>query len=198
MDSRASDSSLPTGRVSSDSDIKATESQKSASMIPSDQQTDVTTGKTQPDVQSSQHSSSFPLTLDCTHAHLQHCSPAAAFIPLHCPPPPPPQPPSYAQSLAKSHFCHSETHSDPPAYTSAPVITQPPKVIQAATTTAPYAVTTGQSGQVLRRIQSFVPSTLSSGATASIPAITHIYSQKLSRPISAGQGNASVLLAQAL
>ncbi|XP_037551299.1 tubulin polyglutamylase TTLL5 [Nematolebias whitei] len=187
VDSRASDSSLSTGRVSSDSDIKATESQKSASMIPSDQQTDVTTGKTQPDVQSSQHSSSFPLTLDCTHAHLQHCSPAAAFIPLHCPPPPPPQPPSYAQSMAKSHFCHSETHSDPPAYTSAPIITQPPKVVQTATTTAPYTVTTGQSGQVLRRIQSFAPSTFSSGATASIPAITHIYSQKLSRPTSAGQ-----------
>uniref|UniRef100_A0A3Q2ZHX2 Tubulin--tyrosine ligase-like protein 5 n=1 Tax=Kryptolebias marmoratus TaxID=37003 RepID=A0A3Q2ZHX2_KRYMA len=185
--SRASESSLSTGQVSSDSDIKATESQMSASVMPSDQQADVTTGKTQPDVQSSQHSSSFPLTLDCTHAHLQHCSPAAAFIPLHCPPPPPPQPPSYAQSLAKSHFCHSETHSDPPAYTSAPVVTQPPKVIQTATSAASNTVTSGQSGQVLRRISSFTTSTSSSGATASIPTITHIYSQRLYRPTSAGQ-----------
>lgn len=191
MDPRASESSLSTGKVSRDSDVRATESQTSVSMMPSDQQADVTAGKPQPDVQSSQHSSSFPLTLGCTRAHLQHCSPATAFIPLHCPPPPPPQPPSYAQSLAKSHFCHSDTHSDPPAYTSAPVITQPPKAIQTATATAANTVTSGQSGQVLRRIQSFAPSTFSSGATASIPAITHIYSQKLSRPTSAGQGNLS-------
>lgn len=161
----------------------------SVSRMPSDQQADATTGKPQPDVQSSQHSSSFPLTLDCTLAHLPHCSPAAAFIPLHCPPPPPPQPPSYAQSLAKSHFCHSDTQSEPPAYTSAPVITQPPKAIQTATTT--NTVTSGQSGQALKRIQSFAPSTFSSGATASIPAIARIYSQKLPRPTSAGQGNPS-------
>uniref|UniRef100_A0A3Q1BZK2 Tubulin--tyrosine ligase-like protein 5 n=1 Tax=Amphiprion ocellaris TaxID=80972 RepID=A0A3Q1BZK2_AMPOC len=132
-----------------------------------------------PDVQSSQHCSSFPVTLDCTRISLQHCSPAPASLPLHCPPPPPPpHPPSYAQSLAKSYFCHSETLSDPPAYTSAPVITQPQREMGTATSTG----STGTSTQVLRRIHSF---TLSHPSASSIPSATHIYSQKLSRPTSA-------------
>uniref|UniRef100_A0AAQ5XP26 Tubulin--tyrosine ligase-like protein 5 n=1 Tax=Amphiprion ocellaris TaxID=80972 RepID=A0AAQ5XP26_AMPOC len=108
-----------------------------------------------------------------------HCSPAPASLPLHCPPPPPPpHPPSYAQSLAKSYFCHSETLSDPPAYTSAPVITQPQREMGTATSTG----STGTSTQVLRRIHSF---TLSHPSASSIPSATHIYSQKLSRPTSA-------------
>uniref|UniRef100_A0A3P8RMW4 Tubulin tyrosine ligase-like family, member 5 n=1 Tax=Amphiprion percula TaxID=161767 RepID=A0A3P8RMW4_AMPPE len=112
-----------------------------------------------------------------------HCSPAPASLPLHCPPPPPPpHPPSYAQSLAKSHFCHSETLSDPPAYTSAPVITQPQREMGTATSTG----STGTSTQVLRRNHSF---TLSHPSASSIPSATHIYSQKLSRPTSASQGN---------
>uniref|UniRef100_A0A3B4ZU45 Tubulin tyrosine ligase-like family, member 5 n=1 Tax=Stegastes partitus TaxID=144197 RepID=A0A3B4ZU45_9TELE len=161
----------------------ASESQPSVRMLPEDRQAEVRTGKTQPDVQSSQHCSSFPVTLDCMHISLQHCPPAPASLPLHCPPPPPPpQPPSYAQSLAKSHFCHSETLSDPPAYTSAPVITQPSRIMG----TASSAGSTGPSTQVLRRIQSF---TLSHPAASSIPSATHIYSQKLSRPTSASQGN---------
>ncbi|XP_022048914.1 tubulin polyglutamylase TTLL5 isoform X2 [Acanthochromis polyacanthus] len=180
-DSSASESSLSTGKVSTDPDMKATESQPSVRMLPEDRQTEVRTAKTQPDVQSSQHCSSFPVTLDCTHINLQHCSPAPASLPLHCPPPPPPsQPPSYAQSLAKSHFCHSETLSDPPAYTSAPVITQPPRGMGTATSTGP----TGPSTQVLRRIHSF---TLSHPSASSIPSAMHIYSQKLSRPTSASQ-----------
>uniref|UniRef100_A0AAQ5XEH1 Tubulin--tyrosine ligase-like protein 5 n=1 Tax=Amphiprion ocellaris TaxID=80972 RepID=A0AAQ5XEH1_AMPOC len=147
--SSASESSLSTGKVSTDPDMKATESQPSVRMLPEDRQAEVRTGKTQPDVQSSQHCSSFPVTLDCTRISLQHCSPAPASLPLHCPPPPPPpHPPSYAQSLAKSYFWTST--------------------------------------QVLRRIHSF---TLSHPSASSIPSATHIYSQKLSRPTSASQGN---------
>ncbi|KAM4723593.1 tubulin polyglutamylase TTLL5 isoform 2-T2 [Anableps anableps] len=185
-DSSASGSSLSAGKVCSDPDIKPSETQLSVPL--SDQQAEVTASKTQPDVQSSQHHSSFPLTLDCTYIHHQHCSPAPKPIPLHCPPPPPPpQPPSYAQSLAKSHFCHSETLSDPPAYTSAPVITQPPNVIWTATSTTSNTASAVPPSQALRRIQSFTTSTSNSRATFAIPSSTHIYSQKPSRPTSAGQ-----------
>uniref|UniRef100_A0A1A7YVK7 Tubulin--tyrosine ligase-like protein 5 n=1 Tax=Iconisemion striatum TaxID=60296 RepID=A0A1A7YVK7_9TELE len=187
VDSSASESSFSAGKIGSGPDNKAAESHPFVSRLPSDQQTEAAAGKSQmPDVQSSQHSSSFPLTLDCSRVHLQHRSLAPTSLPLHCPPPPPPQPPSYAQSLAKSHFCHAETHSDPPAYTSAPVITQPPKVIRTAASTALNTVTTGQLDQVLRRNQSFTTPTSSSGATSSGPAVIHAY-QKLSRPTSAGQ-----------
>ncbi|XP_035530578.1 tubulin polyglutamylase TTLL5 isoform X2 [Morone saxatilis] len=187
-DSSTSESSLSTGKVSSDPDIKATESQPSVRSLLEDQLTVVRTGKTQPEVQSSQHCSSFPMTLDCTNIHLQHCSPTLTSLPLHCPPPPPPpQPPSYAQSLAKSHFCHSEPLSDPPAYTSAVVVTQPPRAMWTAVSSGSSTVSTGQPTQVLRRIQSFTSSTSSSGAASSIPSATHIYTQKLSRPTSAGQ-----------
>ncbi|XP_050933951.1 tubulin polyglutamylase TTLL5 isoform X1 [Lates calcarifer] len=188
-DSSASESSLSTGKVSSDPDIKAAESQPSVRALSEEQQAAVGSGKTQPDVQASQHCSGFPATLDCTHIHLQHCSPAPTSLPLHCPPPPPPQPPSYAQSLAKSQFCHSETLSDPPAYTSAPVVTQPPRAMWTAVSTGSNTVATGQPTQVLRRNQSFTSSTSGSGAASSIPSATHIYSQKLSRPTSAGQVN---------
>uniref|UniRef100_A0A4W6EY99 Tubulin--tyrosine ligase-like protein 5 n=1 Tax=Lates calcarifer TaxID=8187 RepID=A0A4W6EY99_LATCA len=159
--------------------------QPSVRALSEEQQAAVGSGKTQPDVQASQHCSGFPATLDCTHIHLQHCSPAPTSLPLHCPPPPPPQPPSYAQSLAKSQFCHSETLSDPPAYTSAPVVTQPPRAMWTAVSTGSNTVATGQPTQVLRRNQSFTSSTSGSGAASSIPSATHIYSQKLSRPTSA-------------
>ncbi|XP_038147467.1 tubulin polyglutamylase TTLL5 isoform X1 [Cyprinodon tularosa] len=185
-DSRPSESSLSAGKVCSDPDIKPTETGLSALL--SDQQSEVTASKSQPDVQSSQHCSSFPLTLDCSYIHLQHCPSAPTSIPLHCPPPPPPpQPPSYAQSLAKSHFCHLETLSDPPAYTSAPVITQPPQGFWTATSTISSTASAGPPSQALRRIQSFTTSTSDSRATFGIPSLTHIYSQKLSRPTSAGQ-----------
>ncbi|MED6264080.1 hypothetical protein CHARACLAT_010948, partial [Characodon lateralis] len=118
----------------------------------------------------------------------EHCSPAPTSIPLHCPPPPPPpQPPSYAQSLAKSHFCHLETLSDPPAYTSAPVITQPPNVIWTATSTSSNTASAGPPSQALRRIQSLTTSTSNCKTTFAIPSAMHIYSQKLPRPTSAGQ-----------
>uniref|UniRef100_A0A4W6EYC7 Tubulin--tyrosine ligase-like protein 5 n=1 Tax=Lates calcarifer TaxID=8187 RepID=A0A4W6EYC7_LATCA len=128
----------------------------------------------------------------------KHCSPAPTSLPLHCPPPPPPQPPSYAQSLAKSQFCHSETLSDPPAYTSAPVVTQPPRAMWTAVSTGSNTVATGQPTQVLRRNQSFTSSTSGSGAASSIPSATHIYSQKLSRPTSAGQGKLTTPCCSAL
>uniref|UniRef100_A0A3P9D1I1 Uncharacterized protein n=1 Tax=Maylandia zebra TaxID=106582 RepID=A0A3P9D1I1_9CICH len=169
---------------------KATDGQPSFCLLPEDIRAEVRMVKTQPEVQSSQHRSSFPVTLDCVHNHVQHCSPAS--LPLHCPPPPPPpQPPSYAQSLAKSHLCHSESISDPPAYTSAHVVTQPPRVLWTAAPTGSNAATTGPSTQVLRRIQSFTSSMAGSAAASSVPSATHIYSQKLSRPTSAGQGNLS-------
>uniref|UniRef100_A0A8C9XVQ6 Tubulin--tyrosine ligase-like protein 5 n=1 Tax=Sander lucioperca TaxID=283035 RepID=A0A8C9XVQ6_SANLU len=159
-----------------------------------DRQAAVRTAKIQPEVQALQHCSSFPVTLDSTHIHLQHCCPVPPSLPLHCPPPPPPlQPPSYAQSLAKSQFCHSETFSDPPAYTPTPVVTQPPRAMWTAVSTGSNTVCTGQPTQVLKRIQSFTSSTSSSGAASSIPSATHIYSQKLSRPTSAGQGKLSIL-----
>ncbi|XP_047466475.1 tubulin polyglutamylase TTLL5 isoform X2 [Mugil cephalus] len=190
-DSSASESSLSTGKVSSDPDIRAADGQPSVRLSSEDQQAEVGTGEPQPDVQSSQHGSSFPLTLDYTRVNLQHGSPAPASLPLHCPPPPPPplQPPSYAQSLAKSHFCHPEALSDPPAYASAPVITQPPRATGTAAASAGSgaAATSEHPAQTLRRIQSFTSPASVSGAASSIPSATHIYSQKLSRPTSAGQ-----------
>ncbi|XP_026210875.1 tubulin polyglutamylase TTLL5 isoform X2 [Anabas testudineus] len=188
-DSSTSESSLSTGIVSSDPDIKATESQPSVRMLSKDPQAVIRTGKTQPHIQSSQHCSGFPVTLDCTHIHLQHGSSASTSVPLHCPPPPPPpQPPSYVQSLLKSQFCHSETLSDPPAYTSGPVVTQPPRVMWTVSSGF-NTISSGQPAQMLRRVQSFTSTTSASGAPSSIPSATHIYSQKLSRPTSAGQVN---------
>lgn len=190
-DSSASEYLLSTRRLSSDPDIKATTIQPPVLTLPEDQQAAVTT---QPEVQSSQQCSSFPLTLDSTHVHLHHFAPSAAALPLHCPPPPPPaQPPSYAQSLAKSHFCHSDALSEPPAYTSATVVTQPPRATWTSVSTGSSTVANGQPTQVLRRIQSSAPSTSSFGAVSSIPSATHIYSQKLSRPTSTSQGKLIIL-----
>ncbi|KAJ0063116.1 hypothetical protein NL108_012575, partial [Boleophthalmus pectinirostris] len=162
-DSSTSESSLSAGKVSSDPDTKVSVNQLS------DQCAAAKCGNnTQPDVQASQHRSNFPATLDCTFVH------PSSTLPLHCPPPPPPQqPPSYTQSLAKSQFCQADT--DPPEYSSSPVLTQP-RVWTAATTRP--------STQGLRRVTSFT----SPMSTSSIPSATHIYSQKLSRPTSAGQG----------
>uniref|UniRef100_A0A7N8X1U3 Tubulin--tyrosine ligase-like protein 5 n=1 Tax=Mastacembelus armatus TaxID=205130 RepID=A0A7N8X1U3_9TELE len=123
---------------------------------------------------------------DCTHIHVQHCSSVPASLPLHCPPPPPPpQPPSYVQSLSKSQFCHSETLSDPPAYTSAPMATHCPRVVWTAVSTGSKTGSTGPPTQVLRRVRSFTSTSSACGAASSIPSAMHIYSQKLSRPTSA-------------
>ncbi|XP_068607715.1 tubulin polyglutamylase TTLL5 [Brachionichthys hirsutus] len=169
-DSAVSESSLSPGKVISDPDIRATSRQSSG-----DQQAPIRIGKTQLEIQSSQHCSSFPVTLDSTHPR----HPSSTSTPLQCPPPPA-QPPSYAQSLAKSHFCHAQTLSDPPAYTSASMASQP-------ASTGSSRVPVGEPTQLLRRIQSFTLSTHSSGASSSIPSATQIYSQKLSRPTSASQ-----------
>ena len=196
-DSSTSESSLSTGKVSSDPDIKAAESQPSVRALSEEQQAAVGAGKARPDVQASQHYSGFPVTLDCTHVHVQHCSPAPASLPLHCPPPPPPpapQPPSYAQSLAKSQFCHPETLFNLPAYTSVPMVTQPPRVTWTAVSAGSNTVSTAQPSQELRRIQSYATSTSGSGAASSVQSATHIYSQKLSRPTSAGQGKPTATL----
>lgn len=190
-DSSISKYSLSTRKIGSDPDIKASASQPFVRTLPEDQQAAVAT---QPEVQSSQHCSSFPVTLDSTHIQLQHCPPASMTLPLHCPPPPPPpQPPSYAQSLAKSHFCHSEPLSEPPAYTSAIVVTQPPRAMWTSVSTGSNTVCSGQPTQALRRIQSSTSSTSSSGAASSIPSATHIYSQKLSRPTTTSQGKLTIL-----
>ncbi|KAM8915701.1 tubulin polyglutamylase TTLL5 isoform 2-T2 [Spinachia spinachia] len=175
-DSSASESSLSGGKVSSDPDV---------SVRTADARAAGGTGKFQPGVQASQHCSSFPVTLECTNIHLQHCSTAPTSLPLHCPPPPPPlRPPSYAQSLAKSQFCHPDAASDPPAYTPAVVVTQPPG---ATWTAVPAGCNTTIPTQELRRIQSFTSTTSSSGAASSMPSASHIYNQKLCRPTSAGQ-----------
>uniref|UniRef100_A0A8C4ELA6 Tubulin--tyrosine ligase-like protein 5 n=1 Tax=Dicentrarchus labrax TaxID=13489 RepID=A0A8C4ELA6_DICLA len=109
LDSSTSESSLSTGKVSSDPDIKATESQPSVRSLPEDQQT------------------------------------------------------------------------------------VPPRAMWTAVSSGSSTVSTGQPTQVLRRIQSFTSSTSSSGAASSIPSATHIYTQKLSRPTSAGQGKLTIM-----
>lgn len=191
-DSSASESSLSARKIGSDPDVKAIASQPSVRTLSENQPAAVTT---QPEVQTSQHCSSFPVTLDSPHIHVQHCSPASTTLPLHCPPPPPPsQPPSYAQSLAKSLFCHSEPLSDPPVYTSAVMGTQPPRAIWTSVSTGPSAGSHGQPTQVLSRIQSFPSSTSTSGAVSSIPSAKHIYSQKLCKPTTINQGKRFTIL----
>ncbi|XP_014891827.1 tubulin polyglutamylase TTLL5 isoform X1 [Poecilia latipinna] len=186
-DSRASESSLSAGKVCSDPNVKYSETQ--LLVLHSDQQAEVTASKTQPDVRSSQHCSGFSPSSDCANIHPQHCSPTTKSIPLHCPPPPPPpQPPSYAQSLAKSNFCHSETLSDPPAYTSAPVITQPPKVNRTPASTASNGASAVPPSQALRKIQSVTTPTTNSKTTFAVLSAMPIYSQTFSRPTSAHQG----------
>ncbi|XP_029972263.1 tubulin polyglutamylase TTLL5 isoform X2 [Salarias fasciatus] len=183
-DYSASESSLPAGKVSGERDAKASDGRPPVHEEPP--------GKTPPGVPAAQHCSGFPLTLDCTHFHPQHCPAAHLSLPLHCPPPPPPcpppqppQPPSYVQSLAKSHFCHSESLCDPPAYSPAPVVTQPPRAAPGGSN----AMTAAPSTQVLRRLQAFTSTISGSAASSSVPSARHIYSQKLSRPTSAGQAN---------
>jgi len=186
-DSSASESSLSTGKFSSDPDIKVTERQPPVRT--EDQPAAARSGQIQPEVKAFQHFSGFPATLDRTHIPLQHDCPAPRSLPLHCPPPPPPlQPPSYAQSLAKSQFCLSETLCDPPAYAPTLMVTQPPK--STLTSTGSNTACAGTSTHVLRRIQSFTTSSQTPGAATSL-----IYSQKLSRPTSAGQGEITFLRA---
>ncbi|RVE57179.1 hypothetical protein OJAV_G00213360 [Oryzias javanicus] len=180
-DSSASESLLTTGKLNCDPNIKAGETQSSVSGISADQQPEATRGKTQPAVQSSHHRSDFPLNLDSDHICFQNLSSTAA--PLHCPPPPPPlQPPSYMQSLAKSQLCQSDAFPAPPEYPSTTVMPQPPKLAWTPTSNDSTAAT-----PALRRIHSFTMSASRFGAASSVPSATHIYSQKLSRPTSAGQ-----------
>ncbi|XP_029900394.1 tubulin polyglutamylase TTLL5 isoform X2 [Myripristis murdjan] len=187
----SSESSLSIGKVSTDPDTKTTASPPSVHTLSTDKHAVVRAGKAQPEVQASQHCSSFPAVLDYNHIHLQHCPSSSRSLPLHCPPPPPPaQPPSYAQSVAKSQLYPAPqptTLPQPPAYTSAPIVIQPPRVMWTAVSTSPNTVPAPQPPQVLRRIQSFTSSTSSSATTSSMPSAMHIYSQKLSRPTSAGQ-----------
>ncbi|XP_041858327.1 tubulin polyglutamylase TTLL5-like isoform X2 [Melanotaenia boesemani] len=166
------DSSRSTGKV--EGDLKTMES---LCVLAADLQVEVTTAKTQ-------RSSSFPRTSGRTSV--------PASLPLHCPPPPPPpqppqppqpQPPSYAQSLAKSHLCPSESSSEPPSYSSALLTSQ--RAVSTASSGSSFA-TSGQSGQVLRKTRSSTQS--SSRATSSVPANAHIYSQTLSRPPCAEPG----------
>lgn len=187
-DSNASQSSLCAGKLNCDPNIKAGEKQSSVSGISADQQLEATREKTQPAVQSSHHSSDFPLNLDSDHICFQNYSSATASAPLYCPPPPAPrQPPSYMQSLAKSQLCQSEAFPAPPGYPSPTVIPQPPRVAWAYPSTDSTAAKVATPA--LRRIHSFTMSASRFGAAASIPGATHIYNQKLSRPTSAGQGS---------
>ncbi|XP_056152156.1 tubulin polyglutamylase TTLL5 [Lampris incognitus] len=183
--SSASESSLSTGKVGTDPDPRATGGQPSVPTLPADLQAVLRSSKSQPKVQASQHSSSFPSTLDFTRIHLQHCCPSPESLPLHCPPPPPPpQPPSYAQSTAKTKLQHPPQAQ---ANTSTSVVPQPPSVGWMPFSPGPS--TAPQPPKVLRRIQSFTSTSSRSNAAAasSMPSAAHIYSQRLCRPTSANQ-----------
>ncbi|XP_019712934.1 tubulin polyglutamylase TTLL5 isoform X1 [Hippocampus comes] len=158
-DSSSSESTPSTGKVSSDTDSKATESQP-AVCLSEGQLTGFGHAKIHPQVHSSQRCSGVPVTSDFPHINQQSCSISPSSLPRHRPPPLPPQPPSYAQSLAKSQFRQTETPG--PVYTPHPT-------------------------QLLWKIPSSTALSSSSGAASSITSALHIYSQKLSRPTSAGQ-----------
>ncbi|XP_077395098.1 tubulin polyglutamylase TTLL5 isoform X2 [Festucalex cinctus] len=168
-DSSLSQATPSTGKVSSDTDRKATESQPTV-CLSEGRLTGFGYAKIHPQVQTLQRRSSFPVTSDFPHIHHQSCSIFPSSLPRHRPPhlPLPPQPPSYAQSLAKSQFRHTETLNDSRVFTPPPV-------------------SMGQPTQVLWRIPSSPAVTPSSGATSSFSGALHIYSQKLSQPASAGQ-----------
>nr|XP_024002823.1 tubulin polyglutamylase TTLL5 [Salvelinus alpinus] len=148
----------------------------------------------QHEVQASQHSCSFPAALYCGHIHLQHYSHPQnppQSLPLHCPPPPPSQPPSYDQSHFRLHSPRQlETPPQPQAsvFSSAStLVPQPPRVIWAAARPGPTTVSAPPVSQVLRQVQSFTSTSSAAAASSSMPGAIHIYSQKLSRPTSAGQ-----------
>lgn len=174
-------------KIGSDPDIKA-----AAGPLP-DQQSTVAA---KPEVQGSQHSSTFPVTLDSAHIHPPADLSASASLPLHCPPPPPAQPPSYAQSLAKSQYCHPEAFSEPPAYSSpsscssSAAVAQSPRSLWTSIFAGAGAVSGVQTVQGFRRIHSSATSSSvsGSGVASSVPSATLTYDQKLSRPFSSGQG----------
>lgn len=179
-------------KIGSDPDIKA-----AAGPLP-DQQSTVAA---KPEVQGSQHSSTFPVTLDSAHIHPHGDLSASASLPLHCPPPPPAQPPSYAQSLAKSHYCRPEALSEPPAYSSpsssssSAAVAQSPRSLWTSIFAGAGAIS-GQPVQGFRRIHSSSTSSSvsGSGAASSVPSATLTYDQKLSRPFSSGQGECANFL----
>ncbi|XP_075874335.1 tubulin polyglutamylase TTLL5 isoform X2 [Nelusetta ayraudi] len=184
-DSSTSEHSHTMRKIGSDPDIKA-----AAGPLP-DQQSTVAA---KPEVQGSQHSSTFPVTLDSAHIHPHGDLSASASLPLHCPPPPPAQPPSYAQSLAKSHYCRPEALCEPPAYSSpsssssSAAVAQSPRSLWTSIFAGASAIS-GQPVQGFRRIHSSSTSSSvsGSGAASSVPSATLTYDQKLSRPFSSGQ-----------
>uniref|UniRef100_A0A8C7PSP0 Tubulin--tyrosine ligase-like protein 5 n=1 Tax=Oncorhynchus mykiss TaxID=8022 RepID=A0A8C7PSP0_ONCMY len=114
-------------------------------------------------------------------------------LPLHCPPPPPPsQPPSYDQSHFRLHSPRQpETPPQPQASvfsSTSTLVPQPPRVIWAAARSGPTTVSAPPVSQVLRQVQSFTSTSSAAAASSSMPGAIHIYSQKISRPTSAGQG----------
>ncbi|XP_061650701.1 tubulin polyglutamylase TTLL5 isoform X5 [Phyllopteryx taeniolatus] len=168
-DSSLLESTPSTGKVSSDTDTKVTESQPLV-CLSEGQLTGFGHAKIHPQSRASQPCSSFPVTSDFPRIHQQSCSLNPSSLRRHRSPPLPlrPHPPSYAQSLAKSQICQTETLDDSPVYT-------PPPVSMA------------QPTQVLWRVPSCAVLTSSSGASSSITSALHIYSKKLSRPTSASQ-----------
>ncbi|XP_041703589.2 tubulin polyglutamylase TTLL5 isoform X1 [Coregonus clupeaformis] len=190
----ASESSLSEVRKSTD---QASVVQPTADQPTEEQPAAALRSSKQPEVQASQHSSSFPAALDCGHIHLQHYSHPQnppQSLPLHCPPPPPPsQPPSYAQSQSRLH-CPRQPEPPPQPQASvfssaSSLVPQPPRVIWAAARPGATTVSAPPVSQVLRQVQSFTSTSSSSAAAASssMPGAIHIHSQKLPRPSSAGQ-----------
>ncbi|XP_061898025.1 tubulin polyglutamylase TTLL5 isoform X4 [Entelurus aequoreus] len=116
-DSRFFESTPCTGKVSSDTDNKATEDQQSA-CLSGGQLTGFGHAKIDPQLRTSQHCLSFPMAHNTSSLRCLHRSPLL-----------PPQPPSYAQSLAKSQLFHGEMLAESPVYTSLPGSTGQPNQV---------------------------------------------------------------------
>ncbi|XP_061699472.1 tubulin polyglutamylase TTLL5 isoform X2 [Syngnathoides biaculeatus] len=168
-ESSSLESTPSTGKVSSDTDSKVTESQTLV-CLSEGQLTGFGHAKIHPQGQPPQPCSSFPVTSDFPRIHQHSSSIKPSSLPRHRSPPLPlpPHPPSYAQSLAKSQFCQTERLSAAPVYT-------------------PPTVSMGQPTQVFWRVPSSPVLTSSSGASSSFTSALQIYSKKLSRPTSASQ-----------
>ncbi|XP_036397393.1 tubulin polyglutamylase TTLL5 [Megalops cyprinoides] len=125
-----------------------------------------------PAVPSSQHSSAYPVPLDCSHIYLQHSSPPLQ-LQLQPKPLPPGQPTPPALPV-------------PPPHTSAPSLL--PCTTWATACPGPVPLASSQATQEpVQRGRPCAPVLPASAAPSSIPSAVQIYSQRLTRPVSARQ-----------